>query len=304
LVKAPDELAADAEVVVTELVTNAVLHGSPPILLRVRGGRDRLRIEVSDCGRSVPLRIQRANEGMTGRGLSVVESLATAWGVQQSGTGKLVWAELGRPRRCTARRLARSDPEALRAGWAAEDVTRRHEVRLGFVPTELLVAAKAHVDNIIRELALMQADSETEPGLPSKTVDLLIRATEEFADARNEIKRQAVAAARRGDAFTDLTLHLPITAANAGLRYLMALDEADRQARAVRLLTVAAAPSHRVFREWYVRAMADQLLAASRNEPRPPVQPFSLALAMEFDRLGTPGGYDELYYRFAEGAGD
>jgi hypothetical protein len=169
----------------------------------------------------------------------------------------------------------------------------------------LLIAAKSHIDNIVRELALMQRDAVGTPGLPSKTVDMLLRATEDFADARNEIKRQAVEAARRGDAFTDVTLQLPLSAANAGLRYLMALDEADRQSRAARLLTIAAPPSHRVFREWYVRAVAEQLVAASRKLATPPLQPFSLALAIEFDRLGSAsGGPEEVYYRFAEGAGE
>jgi anti-sigma regulatory factor (Ser/Thr protein kinase) len=301
----PADVIADAEVVVTELVTNALLHGAPPIILRVRGRRDRLRIEVIDCGRAVPLRIQRNADGMTGRGIAVVESLSNAWGVEPSGGGKLVWAELGRPRRRSARATARHTPEAIRAAWSAEDATTRYEVRLGFVPTELLVAAKAHIDNIVRELALIQAGADSNIGLPGKTVAMLLRATEDFADARNEIKRQAVESSRRGDAFTDLTLHLPLSAASAGLRYLMALDEADRQARAARLLTVAAAPSHRVFREWYVRALSEQLVAASRNQPLPPLQPFSLALAKEFDRLGSASrGSDEVYYRYAEGSGE
>jgi anti-sigma regulatory factor (Ser/Thr protein kinase) len=301
--KLPPDLAADAEVVVTELVTNAVLHGAPPIMLRVRGGRDRLRIEVIDCGRAVPLRLQRSTDGMTGRGIAVVESLSNSWGVERSGGGKLVWAELGRPRRHVGRGQTRSSSDAMRDAWSAEDDTQRHEVYLGFVPTELLVSAKAHIDNIVRELALMQRDADGVPGLPTKTVDMLLNATEGFAEARNEIKRQAIEAARRDDAFTDLTLHLPLSAANAGLRYLMALDEADRQAQAARLLTVAAPPSHRVFREWYVRALSEQLVAASRNLARPSLQPFSLALAAEFDRLGTTsGGSDEVYYRYAQGA--
>lgn len=304
--KVGDDLAADAGVVVTELVTNAVLHGVPPIILRISGSRERLRIEVTDCGRAIPLRLQRNHEGMTGRGMAVVESLTSAWGVEPAGGGKLVWAELGRPRRSTARRLARSNPDAMRAAWSDADDTRRYALHLGFVPTELLIAAKAHIDNIVRELALMQGGSDAaDVVLPSKTIEMLIRATEDFSEARNEIKRQAVEAARRGDAFTDLTLHLPLSGANAGLRYLIALDEADRQARAARLLTVAAPPSHRVFREWYVRALAELLITASRGQPPPPIIPFSLALAEEFDRLGTAhDGRDEVYFRYSDGAGD
>jgi anti-sigma regulatory factor (Ser/Thr protein kinase) len=281
----PDDLASDAELVVTELVTNAVLHGAPPICFRVHGRRDRVRIEVVDAGKSIPLRGRGSTEGMTGRGLAVVESLCTAWGVEPAPDGKVVWAELGKPRRRTARRAARTDPDAMRDSWRGTDPQPRYEIHLGWVPTELLVAAKRHIDNIVREITLMQAPSEDAERLPSETVRLLVRVTEDFAEARSEIKRQALDAARRGDVFTDLTLHLPVSAAAAGLRYLAALDEADRQARKARLLTVAAPPSHRLFREWYVRALVERLRAASRGEDPPPITTFSLVLADELDRL-------------------
>jgi hypothetical protein len=95
--------------------------------------------------------------------------------------------------------------------------------------------------------------------------------------------------------FTDLTLHLPVSAAAAGLRYLAALDEADRQARSARLLTIAAPPSHRLFREWYVRSLVDRLRAASRGDPQPPVVTFSLVLAAELDRVSASDTADGVY---------
>ncbi len=300
----PDGLASDAELVATELVTNAVLHGRPPISLRVRGRRDRVRIEVVDAGLAMPVRAQKNLENMTGRGLAVVESLTSAWGIEPAEDGKLVWAELGRPRRRSLRRHARNNPDSFNSNVISTDPAPRYEIELGWVPTDLLVAAKAHIDNIVRELALMQAPSDDAERLPSETIVLLARVTEEFSEARNEIKRQALDAARRGAVFTDLTLHLPVSAATAGLRYLAALDEADRQARAARLLTVAAAPSHRVFREWYVRALVERLRAASRGDPPPPITTFSLVLAEELDRVSAQGTRDEVYYRYAERTGE
>ncbi|HWC33306.1 MAG TPA: ATP-binding protein [Mycobacteriales bacterium] len=291
----PDGLASDAELVVTELVTNAVLHGLPPISLRVRGRRDRVRIEVTDAGHSVPLRARGTPEGMTGRGLAVVDSLTSAWGIEPAHDGKRVWAELGRPRRRNARRRGRADLDGMRAGWQGRDPSPRYEIELGWVPTDLLVAAKAHIDNIVREITLMTAPSDEAEMLPSETMGLLARVTDDFAEARDEIKRQALDAARRGAVFTDLTLHLPVSAATAGLRYLAALDEADRQARASRLLTIAAPPSHRLFREWYVRALVDRLRAASRREPPPPVTTFSMVLAAELDRVSADRSSNEVY---------
>src|SRR4051794_16951892 len=59
---------ADAELVATELVTNAVLPGAPPVLLRVRRETERIRVEVSDHGHGVLLSSPRGSEAMTGRG--------------------------------------------------------------------------------------------------------------------------------------------------------------------------------------------------------------------------------------------
>ncbi|HEX3705681.1 MAG TPA: ATP-binding protein [Mycobacteriales bacterium] len=280
----PEPLAADAELVVAELVTNAVLHGAPPISLRLRGRCGRVRIEVEDAVQAGPLRGWRG-EGMTGRGLEVVDSLSYAWGVRLTDSGKLVWAELGRPRRSAARRAAASAADLSGSELLASGTERHYEVRLGWVPTELLLAAKIHIDNVVRELVLMRSPAADEVGLPAETVQRLARVTQDFTEARREIKSQAVAAARRGDVFTDLVLTLPLSAAEAGLRYLAALDEADQQARDARLLTVAAPPSHRVFREWYVREIVAQLQAVARDDPPPRTTQFSLVLAAELDRL-------------------
>lgn len=278
-----DGLADDAELVVTELVTNAVLHGASPIHLRVRGRRHRVRIEVSDSGQSLPLRPHRRSDGMTGRGLEVIESLATSWGMEPTAEGKLVWAELGRPRLLRSRRSERPslDTEPLAAKLDAVDI--HYPVRLGWVPTELLLAAKAHIDNILRELALMRGSDEGD--LAIETIGRLANVADDFAEARVEIKRQALAAARRKSIYTDLTLSLPLSSVDAGIRYLAALDEADCQARSNRLLTLAAPPSHRVFREWYVRAIIDQLRAAAHGEPAPTPTTFALVLAEELDRV-------------------
>jgi hypothetical protein len=293
-------LAADAELVVTELVTNAVLHGAAPITLRLRRRRNRVLIEVEDSALIAPVRGWRG-EGMTGRGLEVVDSLTYAWGVRPSQRGKLVWAELGRPRRrALARRTPPGTPLVAGAALSAAHPEKHYEIRLGWVPTELLLAAKTHIDNVVRELALMHPDAPevAEPQLA--TADKLARVAEDFAEARREIKSQAVDAARRGDVFTDLVLSLPQSAAAAGMRYLAALDEADHQAKAVRFLTVAAPPSHRVFREWYVREIVTQLRAAGLGQSSPPTTPFSLVLAAELDRVaGDPGSAGGISLREA-----
>ncbi|AXE90483.1 Phosphoserine phosphatase RsbU [Streptomyces sp. Go-475] len=82
------------ELVVSELVTNAVRYGRPPIRLRLIRDRS-LLCEVSDAGSTTPhLRRARAfDEG--GRGLLLVAQLAERWGTRHARQGKTVWAELG-----------------------------------------------------------------------------------------------------------------------------------------------------------------------------------------------------------------
>ncbi|BBJ45118.1 hypothetical protein SSPO_078360 [Streptomyces antimycoticus] len=82
------------ELVVSELVTNAIRYGRPPIRLRLI--RDRALIcEVSDFSSTAPhLRRARAlDEG--GRGLFLVAQLAQRWGTRLEVHGKTIWAEQG-----------------------------------------------------------------------------------------------------------------------------------------------------------------------------------------------------------------
>jgi GAF domain-containing protein len=109
--------------------------------------------------------------------------------------------------------------------------------------------------------------------------------TVDFADARAEIKRQAAAAAARGDQITDLELHLTPAAADAGERYLKALDQADRYCRSAHLLTLAPPRVHRIFRHWYVQFIVDQLRALGRGEEPAAPRPFQVVLTEEVTKL-------------------
>ncbi|MFI9616182.1 ATP-binding protein [Streptomyces sp. NPDC052023] len=101
-----------AALVVSELVTNAILHtASDVVVCELHDGADLVRIAVRDqgCAAGDPHPSAARAEEEHGRGLLLVDALAHAWGAHEHGPGLLVWAEL--PRRADA---ARGD-----LGWGA-----------------------------------------------------------------------------------------------------------------------------------------------------------------------------------------
>ncbi|MFD9520482.1 SpoIIE family protein phosphatase [Streptomyces sp. NPDC059979] len=88
-----DETAYTAELIVSELVGNAVRYGAPPLRLRLIHER-MLTCEVSDAATSSPHVKHARTVDETGRGLFIIASLAEQWGTRYRTQGKSVWAEL------------------------------------------------------------------------------------------------------------------------------------------------------------------------------------------------------------------
>ncbi len=91
-----DDLVTLAVLLVDEVVTNAVVHGLGPIDLAVDVDEERVKVMVGDRS-DVPVSPRRAApyaEG--GRGLSIVDAVASRWGVFARVPGKAVWFELDR----------------------------------------------------------------------------------------------------------------------------------------------------------------------------------------------------------------
>ncbi|MFK0184873.1 SpoIIE family protein phosphatase [Streptomyces rubiginosohelvolus] len=90
------ELAAD------ELITNALMHtdGGAVVTIRVLAGTERrLRVDVEDRSSALPRRRDAGEDGVSGRGLMLVDRLADVWGVESRGSGKCVWCEFLIPTR-------------------------------------------------------------------------------------------------------------------------------------------------------------------------------------------------------------
>lgn len=85
-----------AELLVSELVTNALRHALPPMEVRVQPiGANGVRIEVFDAaGDQWPMEDAAPLDAEGGRGVEIVAALASRWGTEPADSGKLVWAEL------------------------------------------------------------------------------------------------------------------------------------------------------------------------------------------------------------------
>jgi anti-sigma regulatory factor (Ser/Thr protein kinase) len=90
------ERADDIELVAGELITNVLLHTEGPAVVTLRaleGSDHRLRIEVEDSSSALPRRREAGEDGVSGRGLLLVDRIADVWGVEARGCGKAVWCE-------------------------------------------------------------------------------------------------------------------------------------------------------------------------------------------------------------------
>jgi serine phosphatase RsbU (regulator of sigma subunit) len=281
------DLLDDAGLVLSELVTNALLHGGSWAQVTFHEIADGIRIEVADRSDAGPVVGWSSDRSMTGRGIEMVRALAHDWGVTSSGGGKLVWAELSRGDRPT--RDLSTPPPLPRRTHAGEGAATRYLVSIGDIPTELLLDAKSHVDNLVREftLAASGAQSGQSAEVPAHLAALIEAVVNNFSEARGAIKRQALAAARSGASHTHLELELTADAAAAGEEYLRALDEADAYCRAMRLLTLETPPQHKVFRQWYIGELVTQLRAAAAGEEAPPPESFEHRILRELDRVAA-----------------
>ncbi|WP_329590192.1 ATP-binding protein [Streptomyces sp. NBC_01362] len=98
-----EPLAETLILLISELVTNAVVHTGCPAVLRMlfgltgsAGAPGTVRVEVADASCRPPQQRHAAGEDTNGRGLELVDGLADRWGWQPEGAGKRIWCEVDR----------------------------------------------------------------------------------------------------------------------------------------------------------------------------------------------------------------
>jgi anti-sigma regulatory factor (Ser/Thr protein kinase) len=91
-------VVADAELLTSELVSNAVRHAeldpSQEIVVRIVADGN-VRVEVADPGPPFDVDLREPSTDSSGWGLLLLDEIATSWGVELEGSGKRVWFEVG-----------------------------------------------------------------------------------------------------------------------------------------------------------------------------------------------------------------
>jgi anti-sigma regulatory factor (Ser/Thr protein kinase) len=91
-------VVADAELLTSELVSNAVRHAeldpSQEIVVRIVADGN-VRVEVADPGPPFDADLREPSTDSSGWGLLLLDEIATSWGVELEGSGKMVWFEVG-----------------------------------------------------------------------------------------------------------------------------------------------------------------------------------------------------------------
>ena len=93
----PPEIVDTVALLVTELVTNAVLHARTALHLVIETEPGMVRLRVEDHSPGAPVLRNYDTDDVTGRGLALVEMFATRWGVDPRPGGKAVWCEIEIP---------------------------------------------------------------------------------------------------------------------------------------------------------------------------------------------------------------
>ncbi|MER7490172.1 SpoIIE family protein phosphatase [Streptomyces sp. NPDC126497] len=245
---APD-LVDTAQLLVSELVTNVVLHARTEVEVAAHVDDGTVRVRVGD---------RRPDRGLvrhgcppyagTGQGLPLIAGLSSRRGVETGAGGKTVWFELrpeGPPRR----------PDDW--GPAVAPSVPGTTVTLLDVPAALYAAAQQHRHALLREATLAVAAGH-DLGVPPEDLAVAL-------DMSQLITASATSALRRepsGQAIRSLPLSVPPDAEPSVQTLRAVLDLAEEGAREERLLTLPALPRQRLFHQWLFDQIVGQLAGA------------------------------------------
>jgi anti-sigma regulatory factor (Ser/Thr protein kinase) len=276
----PESMVADAALLVSEVVTNAVLHAGTTIEVAIHA-REGVRVEVADGSTVLPNAKGYIADAATGRGLMLLEAMAAAWGVEVRPSGKVVWFDVAAPAGAGTAESAVADLADLDAwpdldDWPELDAPSEADaavaggvdlvdIRVIAFPLGLLKTTSQQYDALFRELRLILEHAEGDAhAIPRRLMALSDELAGQYSSFTVSADAALAEAQARGDPTIDLDYHVPPDIGRASAHYDELLDEADRWCRAGReLLTLAPKPEAVALRKW----LLGEFVRQSAGEP-------------------------------------
>ena len=256
-----DDLVDAAQLGVSELVTNALIHSEPPLSVRVRGTVDHPRIEVVDSSPVPPSRpavapepqdVDEYNLTTFGRGLDLVAMMSARWGsdLAHDGRGKSVWFEPIDQARSEVHvhgEIFDFDPQDI-DGEELADGPRINVDLLG-VPALLFGELRRYHFEVRRELRLLAMTAPDDYPLATRVTDVFIQADRERRSAAG-LSQLDQAIADRAEQ-VDLRYAVPTSAPGTMAQIRDLLDEVYRVFSREHLLALQPPPTLLQLQRWY-----------------------------------------------------
>lgn len=282
---ADEEAQERVRTLVSELVTNVVLHAGTRSVLGVADDGDCVRVHVTDGSPAQARTMRPSDDSTTGRGLRLLAALSADSGSRRSERvgplGKTIWFTVHK--RTPAGDVAPGGHELVPSGPVTPlqqdqpdervvvtipDPPRQgapgwREVRILQAPVPLWDRASQHTAELVREFTLLQIgrdEGTTSREVPVALVQLVADLRARYAGASTAQQAQFQEAVDAGRPTLDTTHTVPPAVADACRTLLDLLDAADGYCAAgAELLTLVSPPDQRAFRRWYLGEFIRQL---------------------------------------------
>lgn len=268
-------LVEAAELVISELVSNVVVHAGTDVELRITAEPEAIRVEIDDGNPHLPVLRTWSQTAGTGRGLLIVEDFCDRWDASRTRAGKTVWFEIGEP--------TISVPATKAVRRAVPVIV---EVTLLDVPLLMHWAWQEHAASLLRDYLLHALEDDAGvlddhaaasdalsilgeqlpvPGLPSESAALMAGCVEPGVTADKVMLRVPASSVAHFAILDDLLVRA-VRAAMAGL--LLSPPTQPEMAEMRRWLCTEVSNQARLGRPTPWRAQTDVWVPSDENAPQ------------------------------------
>ena len=279
-----------ARLLVSEIVTNAVLHARTKLTLTLERDDSTVRVKIQDANPLLPVLRSHGPDAGTGRGLHVLDRLATRWGTSEVHGGKIVWFEISttpqalgldalKPQTGTGSGNTGSgntgsgntgsgdaphtgvlrDPRPGRSRGDNGESDTLIKFRWLALPLNLLDRTAEHYDSVLREFHfVLEREPMTRAAVPGRLIALMDELTT-FSPLIASVEQDLERARRLGMASIDVGFDLPTEIGPLALRLDNLLDETDAYCAAgVELLSLEPPSEVVALRKWLIGELVRQ----------------------------------------------